>query len=97
MEAANGYEALNVAGRHPGPIHLILTDVVMPGMTGPELAHRLRSVRPDTRVIFMSGYSEEVVLRRGASRQDLIYVAKPFTPAGLVSKVREVLAGVDSA
>lgn len=45
----------------------------------------------------MSGYSEEVVLRRGASRQDLIYVAKPFTPAGLVSKVREVLTGVDSA
>jgi two-component system, cell cycle sensor histidine kinase and response regulator CckA len=89
LEAANGYQALDEAARHPEVLHLMITDVVMPGMPGPELARRLASVHPGTRVLFTSGYSET----RNGLESSLPYIAKPFTPASLVGKVREVLAG----
>ena len=89
LEAANGYQALDEAARHPEVLHLMITDVVMPGMPGPELARRLASVHPGTRVLFTSGYSET----RNGLESSVPFIAKPFTPASLLGKVREVLAG----
>jgi PAS domain S-box-containing protein len=89
LEAANPGEALLHAERHPGPIHLMLTDVVMPGMAGPDLVARLKPLRPDMEVIFMSGYSERTIMQR--TQLGSSYLAKPFSPESLTTKVREVL------
>jgi two-component system cell cycle sensor histidine kinase/response regulator CckA len=91
LEASNGAEALVVAERYPEPIHLLLTDVVMPRMKGRELAERVCRLRPATRVLYMSGYAEEMVAYRGLVEPGLSYIAKPFSPAALIRKVREVL------
>jgi two-component system, cell cycle sensor histidine kinase and response regulator CckA len=90
IEARSGEEALRLAGEHPDRIDLLLTDVVMPGMNGRELADRLGEIRPGTRVVFMSGYTEDVILKRGVSG-DLAFLAKPFTPPMLARSVREAL------
>ena len=92
LEAANGHEALELCGRHAGPIHLLLTDMVMPGMTGLQLAGRLRSVRPDMPILFMSGYIEhdaltEEFLKDGAAR----LIQKPFQILELCRRVRQAL------
>jgi PAS domain S-box-containing protein len=89
LEAANPGEALLHAERYAGPIHLLLTDVVMPGMTGPELAARIKPLRPAMVVVFMSGYSERAI----ADRLELAgtYLPKPFSPEALATKVRSVL------
>jgi CheY-like chemotaxis protein len=89
LTAGNAEEALNVAERFNGVIHLLLTDVVMPGMKGPDLATRLRTLRPDIRVILMSGYAAEVLTRSDLRQATLI--AKPFLPRELAGTVREVL------
>ena len=91
LEAARGEDALLIAGRHAGPIQLLLTDAVMPGMAGTELSMRLRSSRPDMAVIFMSGYSESVIARDGMISPDVNYLAKPFSADLLARKVREAL------
>jgi PAS domain S-box-containing protein len=90
IEARSGEEALRLAGEHADRIDLLLTDVVMPGMNGRELADRLGEIRPGTRVVFMSGYTEDVILKRGVSG-DLAFLAKPFTPPMLARSVREAL------
>ncbi len=97
VAASHGGEALLLAERHQGPIHLMLTDVVMPHMTGVELAERLRPLRPEMKVLYMSGYAEDVVARRGLREARAPYLAKPFTPDRLASKVREVLGPVRRA
>ena len=91
LEAGNGAEALEAAARHPGPIHLLLTDVVMPGMNGGELSSQLVALRPETRVLFMSGYAENVIVHKGILKPDIAYLAKPLSPDELASKVRELL------
>jgi CheY-like chemotaxis protein len=91
LEARSGSEALLTAQNHPGPIHLLLTDVVMPHMTGIQLAERLTLVRPETKVLYMSGYSADVILRQGALPSEIEYIQKPFTPEALVQKVRKAL------
>jgi two-component system cell cycle sensor histidine kinase/response regulator CckA len=78
LEAAQGDEALQLAGSYDGPIHLLLTDVVMPHMTGRELAERLTQVRPATKVLYMSGYAEDVIASRGLLEPGLRHIAKPF-------------------
>jgi PAS domain S-box-containing protein len=83
--------AERIAGSHPGPIHLLLTDVVMPGMRGPELAERLLRLRPDLRVLFMSGYTDEAIAHHGMLDAGTEFLQKPFTPNVLLRKVREVL------
>ncbi|MFN7995586.1 MAG: response regulator [Bryobacteraceae bacterium] len=93
LEACDGYDALAVAERHPESIELMVTDVVMPSMNGPELAQRMRAVRPKAQVMFMSGYSEDVIAHHGALDAGIAYLPKPFTPAGLIQKVQEVLVG----
>jgi len=91
IEAGNGEEALRRAREHKGPIHLLLTDVVMPLMSGWELAERLREVRPETRAIFMSGYADGVPLGESMREKGAMVLAKPFDESDLARRVREVL------
>jgi len=91
LEAPNGKEALTLARSRPGPIHLLLTDVVMPGMSGRELAERFCTHRPEVKVLYMSGYTDDAVVRHGVLRPGIAYLQKPFTPESLAHKVREVL------
>jgi CheY-like chemotaxis protein len=91
LEARHGAEALEVAARHPGPIPLLLTDVVMPQMGGGELAEALARLRPDTRVLYMSGYTNDNIVHQRVAAAGLALIEKPFTPADLARKVREVL------
>jgi CheY-like chemotaxis protein len=91
LEAADPDGALLHATSYAGTIHLLLTDVVMPGMTGPELADRIKPLRPAMEVVFMSGYSERALLDRQAIEAAGAYLAKPFSPKSLAVKVREVL------
>jgi two-component system, cell cycle sensor histidine kinase and response regulator CckA len=82
-----------VAADHHHPIHLLLTDVVMPEMGAGELAEQLRAERPDMKVLFVSGYTNDEVVRRGISRKEAAFFQKPFTAEELMRKVREVLDG----
>jgi len=91
LEAPSAEAALDLATRYSGAIHLLLTDVVMPGLNGRELATRLADLRPDARVIFMSGYTDDAVTRHGVLEPGSAYVQKPFTPDAIARKVREVL------
>jgi two-component system cell cycle sensor histidine kinase/response regulator CckA len=93
LEAQNGHEALSLCESHTDPIHLLFSDVVMPQMSGPELARRLTSVRPEMNVLFMSGYTDNAVVLHGVLDAGTPFLQKPFTPAGLTSKVRDVLEG----
>ena len=91
LTAADGEEALRVAERHPGPIHGLLADVVMPKVTGPELADRLTRARPGTKVVFMSGYTAEITGQYGLVPSGVPLLGKPFTPGQLLQKLREAL------
>ncbi|MCF8083901.1 MAG: PAS domain S-box protein [Deltaproteobacteria bacterium] len=84
-------EALALAEQHPGEIHMLLTDVVMPEMNGRELAERLQVLRPETKCLFMSGYTADVVARHGVLDRGVEFIEKPFSFTGLATKVREVL------
>jgi CheY-like chemotaxis protein len=91
LEARHGAEALDVSERHVGPIHLMLTDVVMPEMSGRELAQRLAILRPATKVLFMSGYTANAVVHHGVLDPDTDFLQKPITAAVLTRKVRQIL------
>lgn len=96
LEADNGTEALALAERHSGPIHLLLTDVIMPQMNGRELSEQLKARRPGLKVLFMSGYTDDTVLRHGVVTEDLQFVQKPFIPSALAGKIRNVLDARDA-
>ena len=91
--ASGGAEALQLAARHSGPIQMLVTDVVMPGMNGRELARRLLELRPDTKVLYLSGYADDAVERHGVLDPGTAFMQKPFSPGALASRVREVLGG----
>jgi CheY-like chemotaxis protein len=91
LDAADGNEAVRAAARHHGPIHLLITDVVMPGLSGRAVAEKLAEPRREMRVLFMSGYTDDAVIRHGVLRNGVNFLQKPFSPFGLAAKVREVL------
>ena len=91
LEAAGGEQALAVAEGHPGPIHLLFTDVVMPGMGGRDLATRLAASRPEVRVLYMSGYTDDAIAHHGVLDPGVAFIQKPFGYAFVARKVREVL------
>ncbi|HEX4633868.1 MAG TPA: response regulator [Gemmatimonadales bacterium] len=91
LEAGTADEAAGLAGAHPGPIHLLLTDVVLPGVSGRRLADDLLLRRSETRALFMSGYTEDAIVHRGVLAANTAFLHKPFTAEGLVQKVRSVL------
>src|SRR5207249_123584 len=91
LAAQDGTEALRVTEQHPGPIDLLVTDVVMPGISGRELAQRLSATRPAARVLFLSGYTDDAIVRHGVLEAEVEFLQKPFSPLALAQKVREVL------
>jgi CheY-like chemotaxis protein len=92
LVASSGEEAVDVARGHDGPIHLLVTDVVMRGMTGRELSDTLVPERPQLRTLYVSGYTEDTIVRHGVLEPGIAFLPKPFTPVGLARRVREVLA-----
>jgi PAS domain S-box-containing protein len=93
LEGAGGDEVLRVAAAHPGPVHLLVTDVVMPGMGGRALAEALRATRPNVKVLYVSGYTDDAVVRHGIVEATDAFLQKPFTPLAMARKVRAVLDG----
>ena len=91
LEARHGIEALLTSTKYVGPIHLLLTDVVMPQMSGPEVAEKLLTVRPGIKVLYMSGYPDHPVFDQGGVNRETGFLAKPFSPHVLAQKVREIL------
>jgi CheY-like chemotaxis protein len=91
IEAANGAEALQISQNHVGPIHALLTDVVMPGMSGRRVAELLQAQRPNLRVIYMSGYTDDAIVHHGVLEAGIAFVQKPFTAIALLQKIREAL------
>jgi PAS domain S-box-containing protein len=91
LAASRGAEAIRLCRQRTEPIHLLLTDVVMPETSGKEVADRVTEVLPGLRVLFMSGYTDEAIVHHGVLDTDIEFIQKPFTPAALVRKVREVL------
>ncbi len=92
IEAAKGRDAIALAARHPDPIDLLVTDVIMPGMNGPELAAHLKARIPSIKVLYFSGYPEEVIANHGVHVVDAAFIPKPYPPDALIAKVREILA-----
>ena len=93
LEAMDAADAIRIGETHPGPIHLLITDVVMPRMSGPELARRLRGHRPTLRVLCMSGYPESPDPQAEGAGEWTAWLQKPFVPDAFMAKVRECLAG----
>jgi signal transduction histidine kinase len=91
LEATRGNEAVRLAAAHRGPIHLAVVDVVMPEMSGPELIRQLQSARPETRVLYISGYTDEAIVHHGILESGAAFLQKPFLPDVLAKSVREVL------
>jgi two-component system cell cycle sensor histidine kinase/response regulator CckA len=97
LTAANGKEGLSVCHEYPERIDLIVTDVVMPQMSGRELAEEVRTLRPEARVLYMSGFTDDAIVRHGVIADDLCFIQKPFSPDALAGKVRAVLGGEHSS
>ena len=91
LEARNGVEAMELCAKHVGPLDLLLTDVVMPEMSGRELSERIKAIRPGVKVLFMSGYTEDAILHHRVLVPGIELLQKPLTPHSLVRKVRSVL------
>ncbi|HTZ84968.1 MAG TPA: ATP-binding protein [Candidatus Acidoferrales bacterium] len=91
LKTSDGESAIRIASEFDGPIHLLLTDVVMPGLNGRELAETLRTLRPETKALYMSGYTADLVAARGVLESNVVLLEKPFTQEELLRKVRSVL------
>jgi CheY-like chemotaxis protein len=96
LEAADGPSAIEVVRRHPGDIHLLVTDMVMPGLSGRDLAERLRALRRALPVLYMSGYVQDASARAAFASEHSAFLAKPFAPETLADRVRELLTTADA-
>jgi two-component system, cell cycle sensor histidine kinase and response regulator CckA len=94
LAAQSPAEAIRISESHPGPIHLRVTDVIIPGMNGAQLATHLSALRPEMKVLYVSGYTDDTIVRHGVLDPGLAFLQKPFSPKQLARKVSEVLAGV---
>jgi response regulator RpfG family c-di-GMP phosphodiesterase len=94
LEADCGPRALELSEEHDGPIHLLLTDVVMSPMSGGELVKRMTPLRPEMKVLYISGYADDALVQHGVDQAQVSFLAKPFTPKMLVGKIRNVLDAV---
>jgi PAS domain S-box-containing protein len=97
LVASNGVEAVQVLGRQKNRVHLIVTDVVMPQMSGRELAERVAAIKPEIKVLYMSGYTNDEIVRHGVLESETWFIQKPFAPDALASKIREVLSANESS
>ena len=91
LETGDPLEAIVIGERHPGPVHLLFTDVVMPALRGPALAARLRALRPEIALLYTSGYTDGTILSRDAIEPPGLFLQKPLTPAVIVRAVRDAL------
>jgi two-component system cell cycle sensor histidine kinase/response regulator CckA len=91
LQAADADQALNLSKRHSGSIDLLLTDVVLPGMNGRELAEQFRTLRPRIKVIYTSGYTQDIIASRGVLDRDVTYVHKPYSAEDIAGRVREAI------
>jgi CheY-like chemotaxis protein len=91
LQAPDGKAAMKLVANYKDPIHIMVTDVVMPGMTGRELSEVFEEVRPEIKVLFVSGFTDDEILREGAMTRTFSFLQKPFSPVQLARKVREVL------
>jgi len=91
LEASNGSEALRIAKEYEGKLHMIVTDVIMPGMSGKTMAAQLEAMRPDIKVLYISGYTDNAIVHHGILDSNVAFLQKPFSIEGLARKVREVL------
>jgi two-component system cell cycle sensor histidine kinase/response regulator CckA len=91
ISAPDGRAALDICRGYSGPIHMVMTDVVLPGMNGPDVVEKLRAIRPDLKALFASGYTRDAIMEHGFIDPDIMFLEKPFSPAALTQKVREVL------
>jgi len=91
IEAAGAEAALEQARSRTGPIHLLLTDIVMPHISGSELAERMTQIRPETKVLYMSGYTDDSIVHQGVLDPGTAFMQKPFSPWSLARRVRQVL------
>jgi two-component system, cell cycle sensor histidine kinase and response regulator CckA len=95
LAAESGREALELVRNYDGAIDLLITDVMMPDMDGPELVRQLSTIRPDTRTLFMSGYMDDTLGERGILSSNANFIQKPFSPRTIAQKVRDILDGVE--
>ena len=91
LDASDGFHALEVVAGHRGRLDLVVTDVVMPQMGGREVAEKIAATHPGTKVLFLSGYTENAIVHRGVLDPGLVFLAKPFTEEELLRRVRELL------
>ena len=92
LDAEHAERAMEISGSYPAPIHLLLTDMLMPGMNGRQLAEKFRVQRPGVPVLYMSGYTDDVIQEQGLLEEDAVFLQKPFSPMLLVEVIQEALA-----
>jgi DNA-binding response OmpR family regulator len=93
LEASDGIQALDIAAAHPGAIQLLITDVVMPRLSGRELASQIATARRDLNVLYISGYTDDSIFRHGVLEGGMEFLQKPFNLRTLAQKIREILDG----